>query len=613
MSKNASKVDKHSLTPRKYKQCLYEAELISYWRSNLVAAAKDLLNIQLLDYQNYALMNMNNAKYVVLSQSRNSGKSFLIALYLLLIAMLYPNTRIIIVGASGKQARGLFLNNIEAIAKNNVTSLDGVLDTFMNELYRKGASEGFSHQPESFKATLLNGSTIITLNSVPDNNRSFRSDVLVVDEAAFVAPEMYDAVLGFALTDSGFKTSTDENFDLNIYPKDRPSQIILASSQNDKSCDFYKQYEESYLEMLAGNKDHFVFEVPITLATDDKLVTMKGKPHPPLLDKAIPETALNVSPQKAMREYYCRADSENESQIVNNSAIHKCSTFYLPELSPKRDVRYIFGYDSAYSFDSSVLSTMAVEEDPNLGLIGRVVNCFTFKDLGNLTNKQLMYPEQLDKIRSHILHYNGNAKEYENIIKLAVDIGSGGNGISQCQNLLYDWEYKGKSHCGMIDLDYYPDKRYDYPNAKPIIAMREPTKWRSIMVQRTVDLINLGVIQFPTEYRMNGYVDILNDDGSSTRKRLSNEEMIALVNIDLMKEELKMIHRYNNPENTRTTYKLRSDMANKMNDDRFYSLILMANELWMLRQNVEAGKHVRVKKHNKAILNLFSKGTVGIN
>jgi hypothetical protein len=65
---------------------------------------------------------------------------------------------------------------------------------------------------------------------------------------------------------------------------------------------------------------------------------------------------------------------------------------------------------------------------------------------------------------------------------------------------------------------------------------------------------------------------------------LSFEEELALINIDLMKTEITSIHKSTISENTSVTYALSKEKENKMHDDRFYTIIMLAHRLYELRR-----------------------------
>ena len=68
--------------------------------------------------------------------------------------------------------------------------------------------------------------------------------------------------------------------------------------------------------------------------------------------------------------------------------------------------------------------------------------------------------------------------------------------------------------------------------------------------------------------------------------QLSTEEIIALQSIDIMKNEITAIYKYENAEKTTRTYALSKEKENDPNfhDDRFYTIIMLAHYLYGLRR-----------------------------
>lgn len=171
--------------------------------------------------------------------------------------------------------------------------------------------------------------------------------------------------------------------------------------------------------------------------------------------------------------------------------------------------------------------------------------------------------------------------------------GAGGGGISTyADNLLNDWTDKyGKTHRGFIDKtsDLYSTYSSRYPNACDKLRIISPKKYRTQMVEELIELMDLGVIRLPYEYTGQDIiriVDGIDENGDEIFKpyELSDDEKLALVNLDLMKQEVTSIYKFQNAEKTSTTYALPKDKENTMHDDRFYTLILLAHRLYEIRR-----------------------------
>ena len=100
---------KRMISERKRKICELDAESIAFYRRNPCIAAEDLLGIRLIDSQKYILQESWNKSHVLWCCSRNFGKSFLGAVFMILKAILYENQAIYIVSSVGIRVKKLLL------------------------------------------------------------------------------------------------------------------------------------------------------------------------------------------------------------------------------------------------------------------------------------------------------------------------------------------------------------------------------------------------------------------------------------------------------------------------------------------------------------------------
>ena len=78
--------------------------LIQWGRRNPIQFVERILQIPLMDYQKWLIANTWNRKVAVWVCSRNAGKSFLLGIITQLRALLYPKSKINIIGAVGRQS-----------------------------------------------------------------------------------------------------------------------------------------------------------------------------------------------------------------------------------------------------------------------------------------------------------------------------------------------------------------------------------------------------------------------------------------------------------------------------------------------------------------------------
>ena len=199
----------------------------------------------------------------------------------------------------------------------------------------------------------------------------------------------------------------------------------------------------------------------------------------------------------------------------------------------------------------------------------------------------LLMPIQLEIIREQMIKYNGeHAAEWENI-EFYIDAGSGGGGISAvADQLLKDWtDSFGNKHRGIIDPVHkqYETARKLYPNAMPIVHMIDPQGYKKIIFDALQKMTNLNLIKF-TDYDNKDFTLLTKENGEIEEYKLSQEERLSLINMNLMKVEVSYMCRYDTP-NGGVQYELAKDKKNIMHDDRAYTLAMAAYALLKLRRN----------------------------
>ena len=128
--------------------------------------------IPLRDYQKKFLDDSMKHKRILALQSRQSGKSTLMTVYALWLANFFPDQSIIICAHKGDTARMLFKRIKEAYKE---------LPNWLKEPCTEWNKSSM---------TLANGSSIVTSNTTAEGPRGNSLSCLILDEFAFVAPEI---------------------------------------------------------------------------------------------------------------------------------------------------------------------------------------------------------------------------------------------------------------------------------------------------------------------------------------------------------------------------------------------------------------------------------------
>lgn len=212
-------IDKHIFTDFKQSKDPLDEVVISKmlnidyigWTANV------LLGWDLFPIQIAMLQMMWNTPFPMLVACRGGSKSFMLAIYAVLRALLDPGTKIVIVGAGLRQARLVF-NYIET-TWNNSPILRGIV----------GGGKKAGPRQNVDLCYFRIGDSIIYALPMGDGTkiRGFRANVVIADEFASIPEDVFDIVVrGFAAT---AKTPVEEAkkiaFDKQLAKMDLPPEI----------------------------------------------------------------------------------------------------------------------------------------------------------------------------------------------------------------------------------------------------------------------------------------------------------------------------------------------------------------------------------------------------
>ena len=610
----------YAMSTRKLESLINIAKIQKYYQCNPVRFIDDFFNIELLDAQAYVVQRTWNCPNVLVLASRGFGKSTVIDLILMSKDMLFCNVWSYIASGSGSQAEETF-TKLEQIANDNIDEMRGSTGyIFKQEVeISNAAGDGFSHGSNGFKYTLYNGSFTQTLNSNIDKKRGKRGSV-IFDECGFLSAEMLKVYGAFAAVNKNFASGKDRDgrsldpVRLKTIALNLPNQKFYISSASDTDTEFYRLYREFSKRQLMGDRDYCVIQVDCEIVLRP---TIHGEVVNALLTRSTIETEMRTNPEKARREYYCQFTSDAGAlAIIKRGTIARNSETRVPLLYNDTNKRkFVIAYDPARSRDNSVILVMEIYLDETSNQYkGRIVNCVNLIDVGKKRKSPMQTPDQVKYLKELILAYNGDAPDYENIEAIMIDAGSGGGGVNIADYLMEDWvDDKGITHKGLIDKEYSADYVSKYPNAVDKVRLMSPTQYKSIMCEALIELMNMDVISFTTDYDNKGYLTIFETDEkelNKEKKRIENElrsqhvseeelltkvqerlkdasciktkivkldpyQEIALSNIDALKEEMVNIVRKKR-DSGKDSFDLIPEKQSKLNDDRFYCACLCA-------------------------------------
>ena len=616
----------YPMSTRKIEALQAIAMMQKYFQCNPVAGIDFWFNIELLDSQALAVQRTWNCPNSLIVATRGWGKSTVIDLETMMKDMCFCNYWTYIASGSGSQAEQTF-TTLERIANDNIDTFAGSTGKiFKDEIKIKNAAgDGFSHSSNGFNYEVYNGSMTQTLNSNIDKKRGMRGNV-IFDESGFLSEEMMNVYSAFAIVNKSLKTGKDASgrsidpIRQRTFATDIPNQKFYISSASSTDTKFYSLYRDFSKRQIMGDPDYCVLHIDCELAFRP---TLHGEIIAPLLSRSTVESEMRTNPEKARREYYCIFTTEAGSDaIVKRGVITRNEETRRPvHCNETGDKKYGLFYDPARKVDNSFILVAEfydfVQVDGSIDKRAKIVNGVNLLDVGKRIKSPMRTPDQIEYLKQMILDYNAGADGYENIVGIWIDAGTGGGGVNIADYLMPDWETSdGIIHRGLIDKEYSADYVGRFPNAVDKVHLMEPAKFKSMMYEALIEMLNQDKIGFTSTYDNKEYLTVFDIDQKKLdkernriieelkKKKLNEKEFedklqeelgkvqsvntktikldwkdkIALANIDALKEELVNMVRKKR-ESGKDSFELTPEKANKMHDDRAYTCCMLGHAL----------------------------------
>lgn len=280
----------------------------SYYRQNIHKFAEDYLELRLKRFQKFLLYMIHNHLYTLLVMTRGIGKSWLIGVYACCLAILYPNSEIVIVSHTLRQSINIvdkkILLDLCKKSKRLNYEIEKVLKTNGNMVLK-------------FK----NGSTITPAVS-SEASRGIRSTCLIIDESRLVENDIIQSILQPTSHPRQAAYMDLVEYDSTNYPLESSRDIYLTSAYF-KVHPLYAQYKDYLLKMMQG-KEYFTCALSVDVATANGLLDINRLEA----IKSQPE----MSHVKYAMEYETLFYGESEDAFFNLQEIDSCQVIKLPFL-----------------------------------------------------------------------------------------------------------------------------------------------------------------------------------------------------------------------------------------------------------------------------------------
>lgn len=472
------------------------------FRTNLALTAKYILNITLLPFQLSVLEMLWNKRFPYMVMTRGGGKTFILAVYSCLRALLTPGSKIVLVGANFRQSQLIF----------------EYIETIYNSapMFRQCCvGRGPSKQPA--KWILKVGTSTITavpLGHDGSTIRGLRATCIIADEFASIPEEIFQVVVrGFAavskdpaknvidkwkhrhLKDKGIDT---EEIDT------QGNQIILSGTAYYTFNHFYKT-KERYEEII-GNKvqsdvenengvlervdyrDYGIIEIPYQAMPPGFMdVTQIGQAkatmHPIFFgmeyEAKFAGTTGGFFPMIDIENATAGStlkDDTGAAKLVNGEAI--TNPYHAIELEAQADGIYVMGADPARDTDNFAVCVIKITKDGHYNVV--------YADAWN--RKEWGY--SVRRIRELIKRFN--------IQRISIDRGGGGTTI---EDLLKDKRYMEPGELPIFNIEKQ-DEEGDWFVGQEILQVQdfsEYTWYRSANYSLQGE-IHHRKIMFPANY-----------------------------------------------------------------------------------------------------------------
>lgn len=225
----------------------YEAwtEFFSYYRYYVDEFAEDILGLELFPFQRVILRAMARGQFSVLIACRGLGKSFIVCVFYVCMAILYPNIKLGIASGNSQQAKNVIIQKLKGELYKN--------ENIKSEMVREPRTSG-----DDCYGEFNNGSEIRAITLAQDRGgdsaRSWRFNILLVDEARLVKDDIIETIL-IPMT----KTKRQNALK---WKQNEKGKVIFISSAYLKTSGLYTRFKYHFDQMTSGNKNYIAMCFP---------------------------------------------------------------------------------------------------------------------------------------------------------------------------------------------------------------------------------------------------------------------------------------------------------------------------------------------------------------
>lgn len=242
----------------------------AFYRENPNRFARDYLHLKLDVFQQIILNSMFRCSNIIYLASRGGGKSFLIAVFCVCYAILYPGSRICIASKTRKQA-GEVIDKVKEILIP------------LSPYLKAEISEAISNQADNY-IKFKNTSKILVVTA-SETARHNRATVLIIDEFRMVDKSTIDMVLRKFLTSQRHPLFLDKP-EYKNYPKEKTKEVYASSCWYENHWSY--EHVRSYVVNMIQGRSYFCCSMPYQLAIKE------GRLDREKIEDEMSETTFNL-------------------------------------------------------------------------------------------------------------------------------------------------------------------------------------------------------------------------------------------------------------------------------------------------------------------------------
>lgn len=476
------------------------AKQIWYWRTHLDRFIEDYLKIKLKPFQRVDARIFGLYRNINLVKNRGAGKTWLIAICLIAMGILYPGSLMAVISSTAEQAV-LVVKKIDEKFVGYPDVLREIDSTRHNHPVQINAHKGV--------CVLKNGSKIESYSM--GTFRGNRAKILVCDEAPEIKKNDLDAVA---------KPVTNETRDICIQRgiEDYDSKIISITSACLKNNYFYTSFMSILKRMAQGEGGCFAWAMSYTEAVRE------GISKQSFFD----DQRADMTEEKFKMEYESYFLGAAEGAVFPFDLTDRCRTLTEVEIAQpaKSTSEYVMSLDiatsSASNADNAAMTTFKLVELENGGYLKQVVRIQTFKG------------KRLDALATEVRR---NLVRFPNTIKVIVDVRGLGDAFPQFMCKPWTDPETGKEYPPLVR----DDESTIIDNAVPLIHPFIATNLlNQQMVNATTIALEQESLQLPinSRYIINNKIAERDDDSDGAGKKLTTAERAVYVEADALQIEM---------------------------------------------------------------------------